>query len=290
MSESVEPNPIPEENFNELLDSMKPAAKARQVRQGLPTEFRMRHDAHYVESLAASPSGAQDAVEPSVVPTSSALRDMCHEFEGLASCFNLIERGARPLRERLGLSLARIGVQRSVRYAQNLRVLLEEQHPFHAELRLDELVREAFLDLREELRLTETTLIIEAPAPSAIAAIRGDVALIRAALRACAGAAISLIEMAGQPGDLQISSFAAGESMQCGFQQNAYTLEQRQVQKIFDMNAASRNDRMTAVALNAARRVAQLHGGDLEVRRNTFGGSMFVFRVSKGIGQAVTAN
>jgi hypothetical protein len=47
---------------------------------------------------------------------------------------------------------------------------------------------------------------------------------------------------------------------------------------------------MTAVALSAARVVAQLHGGDLEVRRSTFGGSIFVFCVSKAIGQAVTAN
>jgi hypothetical protein len=38
------------------------------------------------------------------VPTSAALRDICHEFEGLASCFNLLDQGARPLRERLGLA------------------------------------------------------------------------------------------------------------------------------------------------------------------------------------------
>src|SRR3989442_11844942 len=205
MSETAEPGPItlPEDNFSELLESIKttperaPKARVegrvegRTVRQGLPTEYRMRHDAHYVEELTTHPrSAAADyaAVDNAPVPTSAALRDICQEFEGLASCFNLIDQSARPLRERLGLALAKIGVQRSVRYAQQLRILLEDQHPLHRELRVEELLRDTFSDLREELRLTESTLVLDLPGSPM--AVRGDAMLLGAAPRACAGTAV----------------------------------------------------------------------------------------------------
>jgi hypothetical protein len=176
MSETAEPNPVtlPEDNFSELLESIKSPSKPRALRQGLPSEYQMRHDAHYV-----------------TVQTSAALRDICQEFEGLASCFNLLDQGARPLRERLGLALARIGVQRGVRYAQQLRVLLEDPHPLRRDLRFDELIRDGFTDLKEELRLTESTLVLDLPGVPL--PVRGDGGLLRTAVRACAGAAISLI-------------------------------------------------------------------------------------------------
>jgi hypothetical protein len=285
MSESMESTPInlPEDNFSELLDSIAPPpVKARTVRQGLPTEYRMRHDAHYVEELVTRPhSAATDgAIPPPVTPpTSAALRDMCEEFEGLASCFNLIEQGARPLRERLGLALARIGIQRSVRYAQSLRILLKDPQLHHRELRLDELLRDAFADLKEELRLTESTLMLDIPASPLL--LRGDLALLRTALHVCAGAAISLIEASGRPGDLYVSAFASGEILHCEVRQDAFALEPWQLLKLFDLESPERTRRVTAVAMHAARRVAQLHGGQFEARRTSEGGCGFVFSLPK---------
>ena len=43
---------------------------------------------------------------------------MSQELEGVASCFNLVAAKARPLRERMGLSLARVGVERNMRAFQ----------------------------------------------------------------------------------------------------------------------------------------------------------------------------
>src|SRR5262245_62159113 len=113
MSESLEPSvspALPQDNFNEILDSISPPAKPRPVRQGLPTEYRMRHDAHYVEELGARSSRLEPGGTLSNIPTAAALRDLCHEFEGLASCFNLIQQSAKPLRERLGITLDRKSV------------------------------------------------------------------------------------------------------------------------------------------------------------------------------------
>lgn len=267
MSELIDPSPstTPEHDFSELLESIAtPQPKPRAVRQGLPAEYRMRHDAHYVEELTTHPKNASDTSEDSAaaalqsVSMPAALRDLCQEFEGLASCFNLLEHSARPLRERLGLSLAKIGVQRSIRYAQQLRVLLEDPHPRQRELRLDEAIRHAFEDVKEELRLTEATLAIDLPSSPLV--VCADASLLQTALRACAGATIALIELGGRPAELQVSAFKADDAVHCEFRQDSYTME-------------GEPSRAVSVALSAARRIAQLHGGKLDARPTSSGGS-----------------
>lgn len=305
MAEAVEPGALdlPEDNFSELLDRFKTKAmpgperapksrvEGRPVRQGLPSEYRMRHDAHYVEELATQArSLSQDLTPPPMtVPTSAALRDICQEFEGLASCFNLLDERARPLRERLGLALAKVGIQRSVRYAQHLRVLLDDPHPHHRDLRFDEVVRDAFTDMREELRLTESALVFELPGSLTV---RGDAGLLRTALRACAGTTIGLIEMTGQAADLHVSAFASGDVLHCELRQDACSIEPQHLLNLFDLESPERACRVNAVALNAARRVAQLHGGQLEARRTSAGGCAFVFSLpnTPGANPPIAAN
>jgi hypothetical protein len=262
MSESSA-SPNSDHDFNELIEGLAtPPVKPRSVRQGLPAEYRMRHDAHYVDELATRPkeNANERASEPEPDPVSmpGALRDLCKEFEGLASCFNLLEQGARPLRERLGLSLAKIGVQRSIRYAQQLRILLEDPRPFQRELRLDEAIRHAFDDVKEELRLTEATLALDLPSSPLV--VCADAPLLQTALRACAGATIALIELGGRPAELQVSAFKADEAVHCEFRQDSCSMSQPP-------------SRALSVALSAARRIAELHGGTLESRATSAGGT-----------------
>jgi signal transduction histidine kinase len=283
MSEALDPTAsaaIPQENFNEILDSISPPAKPRAVRQGLPTEYRMRHDAHYVEELGARASAVrpEHQLPPPNVPTAAALRDLCQEFEGLASCFNLIQQGGRPLRERLGVTLAKIGVQRSIRYAQHLRLLMEDQHVSRRDIRLDDLVRQTLGDFKEELRLTESTLVVDLP-DSPLAAL-GDAGLLMSGIRGCVGAAVALIELSGVPADLHVTAFASGETLQCEVRQDVYAVDTHQLTRLFDMESSDRpGGRTMAVALSAARRVAQLHGGSLDARPAGSGGCTFVFSV-----------
>jgi len=264
MSELINPSvsSASERDFNELIDGIAaPAPKARAVRQGLPAEYRMRHDAHYVEELATKKDSPPDrAATPPPQPVSmpAALRDLGQEFEGLASCFNLMEATARPLRERLGLSLAKIGVQRSIRYAQQLRILLEDPRPFQRELRLDEAIRQAFDEAKEELRLTEATLALDLPTTPLV--VRADASLLQTALRACAGATIALIESGGRPAELQVSAFKADEAVHCEFRQDSCGM-------------GDAPPRAVSVALTAARRIAELHGGTLETRTTASGGT-----------------
>jgi hypothetical protein len=253
-----------EQEITELIDTLAtpPPAKPRAPRQGLPAEYRMRHEAHYVEELGAAPRPAAGDTAPErsqpPVEIAAALRDLCREFEGLASCFNLIEQSARPLRERMGLRLAKIGVQRSIRYAQQLRVLLEEPRAFQRDVSLDHAIREALDEFKDELRLIEATLVMDAPTSSLI--ISGDPHLLRAALSACAGVMIGLIELGGRPTELQVSAFRADEKLHCEFRQESFQLEDKP-------------SRALAVALAAARRIAELQGGSLTTRPTSGGGT-----------------
>jgi hypothetical protein len=294
MSEIIDPTTASSEHdFDEILDAIKtPAAKTKAVRQGLPSQYRMRHDAHYVEELATRPGepAAETANMPATISMPAALRDLCQEFEGLASCFNLIEHGARPLRERIGLSLAKIGVQRSIRYAQHLRSLLEDPHPCFREVRLDEEVRRAFEELRDELRLTETSPVIDIPVSPLL--LRADSVLLRMALRACGGTVISLIEMGGSPGELHVSAFAAADMIHCQFRQDVYEMDGEQIADLFHISSSGRAPgRTAAVALQAARRIVQLHGGQLHAKRTDLGGCMFLLSFPKTGGSgSVTTN
>ena len=290
MSESLDPTAtaeLPQENFNEILDSIATPPKSRAVRQGLPSDYRMRHDSHYVEDLGARPPApraeqpSQISYGPGAIPTTAALRDLCQEFEGLASCFNLIQQGARPLRERLGVTLARIGVQRSIRYAQNLRLLLDEQHHVSQhEVRVDDLIRQALAELKEELRLIESVAIVDLS--DMPLTLRGDTALLLNGLRASLSTAVALIESSGISADLYVAAFTSGDMLHCEIRQDAYTPEPRHLSRLFDMESNDRpGSRTIAVALSAARRVAVLHGGQFEVRSAASVGCAFLFSLPK---------
>jgi hypothetical protein len=56
-----------------------------------------------------------------------------------------------PLRERLGLSLARVGVQRNMRAFQALRMLLEDPAPEPAPISLNTIVEQTIKSFDEEL-------------------------------------------------------------------------------------------------------------------------------------------
>ena len=118
----------------------------------------MRHDAHYVDELESrrrpSETNGPALAFPTSIPVTFALRDMSQELEGVASCFNLVATRSRPLRERMGLSLARVGVERNMRAFQALRILLEDAPPEMAPVSLTAIVQQTIRSFDDELRVT----------------------------------------------------------------------------------------------------------------------------------------
>ena len=174
-------DPVDESFLDQYLEfpsSQSPSLdKARPGRQGLPSGYRMRHDAHYVDELESGrrPSEANGSTLafPSSIPVTFALRDMSQELEGVASCFRLVAANARPLRERMGLSLARVGVERNMRAFQALRMLLEDPPLEPAPTSFTAILEQTIASFDEELRLTGMRISLDArDAPIRAAAVR----------------------------------------------------------------------------------------------------------------------
>jgi hypothetical protein len=220
--------------------------KSRPVRQGLPSGYRMRHDAHYVDELetrrgasppAAGPAGHPALAFPTSIPVTFALRDMSQELEGVASCFNLVGTAARPLRERMGLSLARVGVERNMRAFQAIRLLLEDPPPEPAAASLTSLVEQTINSFDEELHLTGLRISLNVPD-----------AVIRVA--------------------------------SCEMRQDAYRLSADQFSRLTDLEWSERPGGIPAgIGLAAAARIAQAHGGGLDARRTEAGGCVLVLTI-----------
>jgi hypothetical protein len=293
MAEPADPEPRTSDFLDQYLESA-PAAdieKPRHARQGLPSAYRMRHDAHYVDELEArrrpadpSPTASGRSVaEPSLIfptsiPVTFALRDISDELDGVASCFNLIGAKARPLRERLGLTMARVGIQRSSRAFQALRVLLEDPAPDLEPVAVGTVIAQAVASLDDEIYLTGATARLRlGESPSHV---RADARLLSLALLTCAGALIAFIEASGRGGALEASVSSVAGFVCCEMHQDACRVAPEQLARLTDLEWTDRPGGMPAgIGLAAAARIAQAHGGQLEARRRDSGGIALSLRL-----------
>jgi hypothetical protein len=268
------------ENESFLEQYLEPSSssldKPRSGRQGLPSGYRMRHDAHYIDELesrrVAAPTASVPALAfPTSIPVTFALRDMSQELEGVASCFNLVTARARPLRERMGLSLARVGVERNVRAFQALRVLLEDPPPERSLISLTSILEQAVKSFEEELRVTNSRISLDVP--DAIVRITADARMVSLALHACVGMLVSLVEASNTEGSIHVTARVSEGAASCEMRQDVYRLSADQFSRLADLEWSERPGGMPAgIGLAAAARIGQAHGGGLDARRTEAGG------------------
>jgi len=247
----------------------------RPARQGLPPGFRMRHDAHYVDELESRRRPADPVAPglafPTSIPVTFALRDMSQELEGVASCFNLVGRTARPLRERVGLSLARVGVQRNMRAFQALRVLLEDPAPELVQVSLNNIVEQTINSFDEELRIIEARASLDLYDGPLRA--NADARMLLIAVQACVGTLASMVEASGQAAVIHIATRIVEGTMCCEMRQDSYFMSADRFSRLPDLEWSERPGGIPAgISLAAAARIAQAHGGALDARRTDAGG------------------
>jgi hypothetical protein len=281
-------DPLDESFVDQYIESPSPAApspvdKPRPPRQGLPSGFRMRHDAHYVDELESrrrSSDVTPTLAFPTSVPVTFALRDMSQELEGVASCFNLIPARGRSLRERMGLSLARVGVERNLRAFQALRVLLEDPPAEPRPISLHALVEHTVQGFGEELRLTGSN--VSCDLGDTVIRLNADARMLSLALQACVGTLVSLVEASNAEGGIHISTRVTETSAVVEMRQDAYRLSSDQFSRLADLEWSDRPGGIPAgTALAAAARIAQAHGGALDARRTEAGGCVLILSVGR---------
>jgi hypothetical protein len=242
----------------------------------------MRHDAHYVDELE-SRRRPSDVTPPALafptsVPVTFALRDMSQELEVVASCFNLVSARGRSLRERMGLSLARVGVERNLRAFQALRVLLEDPPPEPRLMSLNAIVEHTVQGFNEELRLTGSSVSLDL-SESPIR-LNADARMLSLALQACVGTLVSLVEASNVEGGIHITTRTADGVASVEMRQDAFRLSADQFSRLADLEWSERPGGIPAgTALAAAARIAQAHGGGLDARRTEGGGCILILNV-----------
>jgi hypothetical protein len=278
-------DPADESFLDQYIDTpSQPSSIDRQrpVRQGLPSGYRMRHDAHYVDELESRrrlPDVAPPALAfPTSIPVTFALRDMSQELEGVASCFNLVASAARPLRERMGLSLARVGVERNMRAFQALRVLLEDPPPEPKPVSLNAIVEHTVAGFEAELRLTGSRVALDLP--DMTIRLNADARMLSVALQACVGTLVSLVEASHAEGAIHVSARIAEGIAGCEMRQDVYRLSADQFSRLTDLEWSERPGGIPAgIGLAAAARIAQAHGGTLDARRTEAGGCVLMLAI-----------
>ena len=269
--------------LDEYLDSTPAIDKSRALRQGLPPTYRMRHDAHYVDELESrrrpcGPTASPALAFPTSIPVTFALRDMSQELEGVASCFNLVATRARPLRERLGLSLARVGVQ-----AQHARVSGAARPARRSAAR-------AAADLAEQPRRADGARVStkSCASPNRVSSLdlhdgadspgRPMPACWRLLCRR-ASARWCRLRRSVRSGRYHPHRHAdrGAEWRACELRQDAYRLSADQFSQAGRSGMVGAPGGIPAgIALAAAARIAQAHGGALDARRTEAGGCALI--------------
>lgn len=215
---------------------------------------------------------------PTSIPVTFALRDMSQELEGVASCFNLVVTKARSLRERMGLSLARVGVERNMRAFQALRVLLEDPAPEPRALSLNTIVEHTVQGFDEELRLTSSRVSLDLNDIGI--KLNGDARMLAVALQACVGMLVSMVESSNVEASINITTRVTEGMATIEMRQDAYRLSADQFGRLADLEWSERPGGIPAgIALAAAARIAQAHGGALDARRSDAGGCILILTI-----------
>jgi nitrogen fixation/metabolism regulation signal transduction histidine kinase len=206
---------------------------------------------------------------------------MSQELEGVASCFNLIAAKARPLRERLGLSLARIGVHRNMRTFQALRVLLEDPAPERVQISLSGMIEQTVKGFEEELHAVESHVSLDLG--DAPLRLNADARMLSIAVQACLGTIVALVEASGQSGAIHIATRLSDDAAHCEFRQDIYRMSAEQFARLSDLEWIERPGGIPAgIALAAAARIAQAHGGRLDAKRTEAGGCVLCLSFNAG--------
>jgi hypothetical protein len=123
-------NPLEQESplssFDEFLPSGDSEAQAPRFREGLPTGYRMRADAHYVEQLESSRPAAGAAAgrrTPAPNVSASSESDVLTSLHAISSCAALVDDEVTGLTRQVATSLIRAESWRSTCLLQASRIV-----------------------------------------------------------------------------------------------------------------------------------------------------------------------
>jgi hypothetical protein len=270
------------------------------VREGLPSTYRMRAEPHYVEALARPRGEDRPAVRPpphpgvALLPTADdgapsapamggrvvgvAARALVESVAAFQRAVDTLPTRGRPLGDQAALHLARAEAQRARWLAEAVTVLHTDPLLVLDQVDLGVLLARAGEASRAEQRITgvaPTLILPDVPCP-----VFGDERLLQSALGGMLHAMTTMIEMAASVDRLTVRMWPRREaaSWTLEFWQTVLRLPALAVARFFDPEWVDHPAGPTgAVLLAAARRIAAVQGGSLDLTIIDGGGSRLRF-------------
>lgn len=240
--------------LREPLEDELEGEEARSSREGLPTSYRMRHDSHYVEQIAARP-------RPSI-PV-SVFSELTEHLGAIGACLLLFGDHQRPLRERVAIELVQAEVQRAAWLSQALAVLAGDPPVVSNAVEVEPLVRRVVAAFAPERALAG--MEVECDVAPGLPALRGDEQLLGIGLAGLIAAIHALIERKPDA-RVRVQAVAFRSELRVSVSQDVVSLPPASRMRFFDLAWAERPGGVGVGArLAAARRVADLHGGKVQL-------------------------
>lgn len=269
-----------------LLDDVPAlrAAEAPGLSEGLPSGFRMRHDARHVHRLfspESSPVRLNGSHEAAAAPAreavaagldAAAARELTRHLGAIASCLHQLADTGRSLREQVVTDLARAELQRTTCFVQGLQILGEDPVLTRRSLRVVELLEQALAVVGPERRLAGIDASLDVSAIDVVVA--GDERWLTSGLSGMIVAVLAVMQAYDVRGaQVTFAGSATPSAVMVEIAQDVVTFPPAILGRFFDLDWADRpGGPIAAVPLVAARRIAELHGGRLEVAAGPRGG------------------
>ncbi len=203
---------------------------------------------------------------------SSAVQELGHNLQTILSCLQMVSDPERSLRDRVVIELMRAEAQTMARLVQGLNVLSAAHRLSCKELDAHALLERVVSMLDPERRLLGVHISLDVAESSST--LKADEHLLSVALSGAIGSMMALFRNS-DGGSLGVSWKTSASRGQFIVSQNAITLPAIFYSRLFDQNWQDRpGGYPAAVGLIAARRVAELHGGFLDIDTGKQGGCL----------------
>jgi hypothetical protein len=211
------------------------------------------------EAAALAPAHSQLA-HPAM-----GLQELGQSFGAIESCLHLLAERDTALRDRVALDLVRTEAHRAGRLVQGLRLLAQDPALSETGVSLVSVVDQVAEGFLPERRLSGVSLTIE-PADGAYR-VHADPEWLAVGLAGALGGMLALVQTARSASlTVKISSSSSQSSVVLQIEQHGVTVPAWAIGRFFDTEWTDRpGGFQAAVELSAARRVAELHHGGLEL-------------------------
>jgi hypothetical protein len=206
----------------------------------------------------------------------SGLAELSQSFSAIDSCLHLLGDRDTVLRDRVALDLIRTEVHRAGRLVRCLHALRQDPQLSEAPVSLASIVDHVLEGFAAEARLSGVTLDLDASRD--LQTVRADADWLTVGIAGALGGMLALVQQVKHAAlDLRVGSSSSGSSVMFEIEQHATSVPAWAQGRFFDAQWTDRPGGYQAAAeLAAAKRVAELHRGGVELVPGDRGGCRLV--------------